>query len=123
MRTERLASASAPVLVRIFRDICLAQDAAEIEGATARYNRLFFDRMRLKKELQSREGDQRRLLVKLYDDINLRVRLYAALATLAVVPTEAREVLQQLRDWRVPPYSGEAASILNKLDDGSFVPR
>lgn len=123
MTIERLKSASAPVLVGIFRDICLAQDEEEIEGDTARYNRLFFDRMSIKEELQSREGDQRHLLVRLYDDINLRVRLYAALATLAVVPTEARAVLQQLRDWRVPPYSGEAASILNKLDDGSFVPR
>lgn len=123
MRKRDVKAQRSSDLVAYFRDIALEQDEAEIDGAIARYNILFKIRLEIAAELRSRLGDQRRLLVALYDDLNLRVRLYAALATLAVAPTEARQVLDQIHDWGLTPYCAEAGNILEGLDDGSLVPR
>jgi hypothetical protein len=122
VKYENLKAKPDSTLVRYFREISLAQEEAEIDGAIARYNRLFAIRMALAEKLRLRPGDQRRQLTPLFDHPNLRVRLYAALETLVVAPAEARQVLRQIHAWRLTPYCAEAASILNALDDGSFVP-
>lgn len=122
MKYDDLKFEPGSTLVRYFREISLAQDEAEIDGAIALYNRLFAIRMAIAEELRQRPGDQRRQLMPLFDHPNLRVRLYAALETLVVAPAESRQVLQQIHAWRLTPYCAEAASILSALDDGSFLP-
>jgi hypothetical protein len=122
MKYDDLKAEPSSTLVKYFREISLAQDEAEIDGAIARYNRLFAIRTAIAEELRRRPGDQRRQLMPLFDHPNLRVRLYAALETLVVAPAESRQILQQIHAWRLTPYCAEAASILNALDDGSFVP-
>ena len=44
-------------------------------------------------ELKARDGDQRTALMTLYDYPNMQVRLKAAIHTLAVAPTAARQQL------------------------------
>lgn len=109
-------------LIEIFVEISLEQDRAEMEGRTGKFNRLFALKIAIVDELRSRQGDHRTLLTGLYEHQNLRVRLNAARATLAVAPRQARRVLEQLRDWGYPPYDADARETLRALDTGFFVP-
>lgn len=122
MKRLKLEIAETQILVQYFREVALAQDLAEIDCDWARVNRLYDNRIEIAAELRSRSGDHRRQLMILYEDLNLRVRLNAAIATLAVAPAEARRVLQQLHDWKLTPYCGDAGDILKGLDNGTFVP-
>ncbi|GGD20455.1 DUF2019 domain-containing protein [Aureimonas glaciei] len=106
-----------------FVKIALKQDDAELKGNTRAFNRLFTQKVAIVDELRSRPGDHRNLLTGLYEHQNLRVRLNAARATLAVAPLQARRVLEQLRDWGYPPYDADARETLRALDTGFFVPR
>jgi len=75
------------------------------------------------KELCSRPGGQRRELVALYNHLNEQVRLKAAIHTLALIPDEACDVLQKLIDDRIYPQAMDAASMLNSLKEGRYVPQ
>lgn len=109
-------------LLEEFVTIALKQDEAELEGKTRAFNRLFTRKIAIVDELRGRPGDHRTLLTGLYEHPNLRVRLNAARATLAVAPLQARRVLEQLRDWKIPPYDADAWGTLDALDKGIFVP-
>jgi hypothetical protein len=50
------------------------------------------------------------------------VRLKSAIATLAIVPEPARQLLQVIADSRDHPYAGDAGMTLDCLDRGIFRP-
>ena len=95
-----LQDLSVDQLVERFTGLALAQDKALLGENIPRVNQLFDSIEEAKSELQGREGDQRRALVRLYDHPNPQVRLKAVKATLAVDPAAARRMLQIIADSR-----------------------
>jgi hypothetical protein len=69
----------------------------------AKFNRLFDQTEAVETELKTRDGDQRRMLLRLYNHRNIQVRLKAAKATLAVAPDAARRKIQEIADSREYP--------------------
>jgi hypothetical protein len=57
-------------LVERFTSITLDQDRALRSSNHGRFNRLFDDMEAVKRELKTRDGDQRRALLPLYDHPN-----------------------------------------------------
>jgi hypothetical protein len=123
MKPVDLGAMSSKDLVERFTEIVVAQDRALLGGETAKFNRLFGQMMDVANELKSREGDQRRLLLQLFDFPNMQVRLQAAKLTLAVAPGEARRLLQTIADSNWMPQAGDAGMSLSNLDRGVFKPR
>lgn len=109
-------------LVEQFVAITLEQDQAILYDDNARYNRLSYLLEALEAELKNRGGDQRALLLPLYDHRNLWVRLSAVKSSLALAPEEGRRVLQAIRESKKQPYAGEAGMTLRALDKGIFKP-
>jgi hypothetical protein len=109
-------------LVERFTSLTLDQDRALRSSNHGRFNRLFDDMEAVKQELQSRNGDQRRALLPLYDHPNPQVRLKAAKATLAVAPETALKMLRTIAESREYPQAGEAGISLDNLKDGIFKP-
>jgi len=122
MNIKRIQEMTLGELVDRFVAIALAQDEALLDDKYSKYNRLFDKMELLSAELKAREGDQRSLLIPLLKNQNAMVRLKAAIATLALVPQEARAVLQALVDDRDYPAAMYASGMLRVLDDGSYVP-
>jgi hypothetical protein len=109
-------------LVEQFLALSLAKGTAIMRGEIAKANRLYGKIDAIKKELRSREGDQRRALRILYDHPNPQVRLEAANATLVALPDEARAALQMICDRHEFPQAGDAGFTLLYLSDGRYVP-
>lgn len=109
-------------LLERFEEIALAQDAADLRDEITKYNRLYDLMENVEQELKRRPGDQRRALVSLFDHTNPEVRLKAALATLAVLPKAARQVLVSLDERNVLPQAADARGMLEALQDGSYTP-
>jgi hypothetical protein len=122
MRKVVLATLSVDQLVQQFTNVTLAQDKALLEDDFTEFNRLFAEMESIKGELKSRDGDQRRTLVRLYDHPNAQVRLKAVKATLAIEPVVARQALQAIADSNEFPQAGEAGMSLINLDRGIFEP-
>jgi hypothetical protein len=122
MKEAELGGISSNDLVSRFADIVVAQDRALLAGERTKFNRLFREMMDVANELKSREGDQRGLLLQLFDFPNMQVRLQAAKLTLAVAPLEARRLLQIIADSNWMPQSGDAGMSLSNLDRGVFKP-
>ncbi|MGP0057846.1 MAG: DUF2019 domain-containing protein [Beijerinckiaceae bacterium] len=110
-------------LVARFAEICIAEDEALFHDQYAKFNRLFEKMSAVGHELQRRGREARLELSKLYDHPNMQVRLKAAKWSLAVAPVEARQVIQQIYDWKLYPQAGEAGMCLSNLDDGTFKPK
>lgn len=109
-------------LVDQFSATALEQDVALLQERITQVNRLY-DRLKvLEGELQPRDGDQRRALVRLYAHPNPQVRVKAMTATLAVAPEKSRRALQELAASREYPQSGEAGMTIRALDRGIFKP-
>jgi hypothetical protein len=89
---------------------------------TAKANRIFPKIKAVEGELKSRPGDQRRELLRLYDHPNAFVRLKAAKATLALMPSTARAAIQKIYDSKERPASFEAGMSLALLDEGIYKP-
>jgi hypothetical protein len=109
-------------LVDRFVAITLAQDQALLMDEFAKFNRLFAEMEAIKQELKSRNGDQRRALIPLYDHPNAQVRLKAAKATLALASQAARRTMEAIIDAREFPQALEAGMSLDNLDRGIFKP-
>jgi len=122
MKRIALNDMSAADLVKLFADIAVAQDEADLGGQIAKFNRLFRKMMDVSNELKRREGDQRILLLALFKHPNVQVRLQAAKLTLAVAPGEARAQLEEIVELRWFPQSGDAGMSLRSLDRGVFQP-
>ena len=109
-------------LMKRFADIGVAQDEALLEDESARFNRLYSEKVAIVEELKSRPDDQRSTLLTLYDHPNMQVRLNAAKATLAVAPGEARRKLEAIANSGWQPQAGDAGMSLWNLDRGVFKP-
>lgn len=122
MKRADLRDMSVDQLLGRFSEIALAQHDALLMNDTAKFNRLFDEMEEVEAELKFRAGDQRRILLHLFDHPNPQVRLAAAKATLALAPKEARNVLQKIKDRREYPQALDAGMTMRALDDGVFKP-
>jgi hypothetical protein len=122
MKRAGLRNISVEELVERFVEIAFEQHEALLAEETAKYNRLFDRMQEVEDELGSREGDQRRALLRLFNHPNAQVRLKAATATLALVPEDARAVLQAIKDRHEFPQALHAGMTLWNLDQGVFKP-
>jgi hypothetical protein len=123
MNTTKLRDMTSDQLVERFVEIAVEQEKALLRDEIAKLNKLFSQMNAVDQELRSRTGDQRRLLLRLYDHPNTQVRLKAAKRTLAIAPHHAREVLEAIAGSRKFPEAGEAGMSLANLDSGIFTPR
>jgi hypothetical protein len=122
MKRIELADMSTKDLVERFAQIAVAQGQALLRGEHAKFNRLFRQMSAVSDELKSRDGDQRRALMALYNYQDMQVRLKAAKHTLAVAPVEARRMLEMIADSNWMPQAGDAGMSLSNLDRGVFKP-
>jgi len=122
MSPEKLKGMTDADLVKRFVEIAIAQDHASLRQEISKYNHLYGHMEAVVQELRSRQGDQRRALLALYDYTNAQVRLKAAVATLAVAPEAARRELEKIAASKEFPQAGDAGMTLSGLDDGTFKP-
>jgi hypothetical protein len=122
MKRLKLHEMTSEQLVEQFATIGVKQYDAILYDEIAKYNRLFERKIAIVAELKSRPGDQRTLLLKLFDHDNLQVRLNAAKATLAVAPQAARRMLETIFKTNKGPQGGDAGMCLWNLDRGMFKP-
>jgi hypothetical protein len=109
-------------LVDSFVRVALDQDRAVRRDDNATFNRLFEQMKAIEQEMKSRPGDQRQALHQLFDHPNVQVRLKSAIATLALMPEDARQLIQNIADSRDYPQAGDAGMTLVCLDRGIFKP-
>jgi hypothetical protein len=122
MRDAHLSDMSVDQLVGRIAKLAAEQDIRLLDNNVAAANRLYDQMQAIAMELKSREGDQRKALLVLYDHPNMRVRLVAATKTLAIAPQAARKKLEEIKASGWLPDSGEAGMSLRGLDDGTFKP-
>ena len=122
MRRADLQKLTIDKLLERYVAIGEAEEDAALYGDIAGYNQLFRKEQDVVDELQSRAGDQRRLLLGLYDHENLWIRLSAVKNSLVFAPEEGRRVLQEIADSMKQPYAGDAGMTLRALDRGIFRP-
>lgn len=122
MKRLSLKAMSSGQLVERFMELALDQDKALLRGEIATVNRIFDQLEDVEAELKSREGDQRRALMTLYDHPNPQVRVKAVKATLAVEPDAARRMLKVIAESREFPQAGEAGMSIRALERGIFKP-
>lgn len=118
----QLETASVGDLVALFAGIAVKQNTALENTRSSEYSRLYKMMERVEAQLRSREGDQRHALMALYRHPNPTVRFKAAMATLAVAPFEAREILQLIKDRKEFPIAINASQMLRAIDEGRYVP-
>jgi Domain of unknown function (DUF2019) len=121
MNRANLQTLTVDQLVERFAAIGVEQDKADKADDNAKYNRLFHEMSEVQKELKIRQGDQRRVLVKLFDYPNMQVRLMAVRYALAVAPQAARRVVEAIAASTWPPQCYDARTCLRRLDEGEFV--
>lgn len=122
MTPSKLKSLSAEELKRLFERLCIQQYDALERNAIASYNKRYDIILAIQNELESRPGDQRRLLMSLFGHPNMQVRLTAAYANLAVDYIAARRELQAIVDSQWFPQAGDAGMTLWNLDRGFYRP-
>jgi Domain of unknown function (DUF2019) len=122
MRHAPLSKMTVEQLVDRFTAIALEQDRAVRVNDNAKFKRLFWQMEAVEDELKRRDGDQRRALLRLYDHPVAQVRMKAAIATLALEPKAARQVLESISDSNDFPQAGDAGMALVMLDRGIFKP-
>lgn len=123
MKRIPLSKMTEEQLIERFAVIALEQEQAMLHDDNGRYNRLYDKMKDVERELKQRPGDQRRVLLPLFEHENLQVKLRAALATLAVAPKASKSVLQWLSDRNRYPQAADAREILAAVNDGSYVPK
>ena len=109
-------------LVRRFAEITDEQGQALKTYQIKKYEKLYGEMIDVANELKSRNGDQRRALMILYQYSAPKVRLMAAHMTLALAYPEARAVMQDIVDRQEWPFAGDAAGTLRSLDSGFYKP-
>jgi len=121
-RQTKLEMARVEDLVAFFTSIAIKQNTAAENLRNSEYNRLYRLMEEVEAQLKSRDGDQRRALLPLYSHPNPTVRFKAAMATLALAPREAREVLQLIKDREEFPIAMNASEMLSANDEGRYIP-
>jgi hypothetical protein len=118
MSPADLASLSTDALLRRFEALCIQQYDALDRNEIAAFNRRYDKIQAIEDELQSRPGDQRRVLMQLFGHPNMQVRLTAARANLAVDYAAARRQLEAIVEEQWFPQAGDAGMTLYFLDTG-----
>jgi enoyl reductase-like protein len=121
-KPDKLQDMTVEQLVERFVAIALDQDKALFRREHAKFNRLFDQMEAVESELKARDGDQRRVLLNLYNHPNTQVRVKAVKATLAVAPEAALRRLKEIAESRQYPQAGEAGMSLFNLEQGIFKP-
>ncbi len=122
MKPIPLPQLSREQLVDEFIKVVLDQDDALLDNDISKVNRLYDKLKNIEGELKRRQGDQRVALMTLYDHANALVRVKAAKATLAIAPSAARRVLEEVRDADEADATLEAGMSLFNLDEGIYKP-
>lgn len=122
MKKVDLRTATTSELADEFLRLAIAKSDAVMEFEIKKVDRIYWQMETVENELKSRPGDQRRVLSELYQHIKPGVRLEAATATLAVLPTESRQVLQMIVDRDEFPFAGDAGMRLHNLATGFYKP-
>jgi hypothetical protein len=132
--TKSFEGLSDDKLVQRFAEICVKQDEAlldtvcnEVDSpafdkAISRFNDLFDIMKDIDDELRKRGLSSRLALTKLYTHSNLQVRLQAARLTLAIAPTDAKQVIEAIVESKRMPQAGDAGMCLWALEQGIFKP-
>lgn len=123
MTEADLKSMTVAQLVENFADMGARQNKALLCDDLSEFTSLYWQIDAIREELKGRPGDQRRALLTLFNHRDMQVRLNAAKATLAVVPGQARAVLEHIKEGRRGPQAGDAGMCLWNLDRGVFVPK
>lgn len=120
--SSALDKMSTAELAKIFAGFAIQQYDHILIGEVRQTNR-YYDKMKaIELELKSRAGDQRSVLMALYDNPNPNVRVKAAKATLAIAPAAARQVLETVVATCFGPEILEAGMSLTNLDLGVYKP-
>jgi hypothetical protein len=122
MKNSNLANIPLDELVERFVAIGIELDEALLGNEVREFNRLFQLKTAIVDELRSRTGDQRQVLLNLYDHPNAQVRLNAVKATLAIAPDVARRKLQEIAESGEFPQAGDAGMSIINLDRGIYKP-
>jgi hypothetical protein len=122
MKSKDLHAWSIDQLVSYFAELSIEQDTALLRNDIKKVNRLFDQLEEAEHVLKTRDGDQRRALLGLYDHPNMNARVNAAKATLAVAPKAARTLLEDISKSKWQPQAGDAGMCLTALDRGIFKP-
>lgn len=110
-------------LIEKFIEVCLAQEANNDIDYVREYNKLYKQMEKILKEMQSRPGDARHLLIPLFKHQSWQVRVKAAKNAFALAPVEARQVLEEIYATRVDPYAPDAGGMLVAIDEGWYIPK
>jgi len=109
-------------LAKIFAGFAIQQYDHILIGEVKQTNRYYHKMKAVELELKSRPGDQRSVLIALYDNPNPNVKVKAAKATLAIAPAAARQVLETVAATCYGPEILEAGMSLTNLDNGIYKP-
>jgi hypothetical protein len=105
-----------------FERVCVAMyehgELSEIAGYRIQYKNMDA----VTRELRSRPGDQRRVLLRYLTSRNLHVVNMAAHATLTIDRSRARRAFEAVMATRWLPYSADAEMALEGLDNGTYKP-
>ena len=107
-------------LAKIFAGFAIQQYDHILIGEIKQINRYYRQMKAIELELKSRAGDQRNVLMALYDNPNPNVRVKAAKATLTIAPAAARQVLETVAATCFGPEILEAGMSLTNLDRGIY---
>jgi hypothetical protein len=119
MKKVSLSKMTNEELVARYVEIGAAQAEALDDFDNPRYNRLYDKKIAVVNELRSRPGDQRRLLISLFDHPNRQVRLNAAESAYMLDRANAHAVLQEIAASRWQPQAGRAGMALSGIERGT----
>lgn len=122
MNPQNLANASLDQLVDLFAENAIEQDRVIFKEQISKYKKVFGEMDAIDAELKRRGPQARLALTRLYTHSNMQVRLQAARSTLAVAPTEARQVIEIIAKSRRFPQAGDAGMCLWNLEEGILKP-
>ncbi len=118
MKQGEIKKLSSEELVERFVGIAVRQGEASSTFDTRTYNRLFDQESRIVRELRSRLGDHRHLLLALYNHPNFQVRLNAVGRTFALNREEAERQLREIGATAPSPQGSDARMSLSMLELG-----
>ncbi|WP_367718532.1 DUF2019 domain-containing protein [Nitratireductor sp. GISD-1A_MAKvit] len=122
MTVKKRSELSVDQIIRRFIDLSLTQHEAVLYLETRPYNRAYLKIKGLAEELEARPGDQRHVLVDLFDHPNPQVRLNAATYAHPLFPDPAIKVVQSIIDAKRHPQEADARTVLDYLINGPLEP-
>lgn len=103
-------------LIELYCQLGAQQDLAERRGEIAKFNRLADRVVEIDNELGRRPGDQRTVLLRLFDHQIMQVRLNAARGAMKIAPLEAREQMEVIAKSKWYSQALQAGTYLDVID-------